>query len=155
MPAPAAFTIERIEAREAGRMQGLLDLFARAFEDPEHYASARPSHDYLVRLLEDDGFFALEARRNNQVIGALVAYELRKFEQERSEVYIYDLAVDEAHRRQGVATGLIEALKPLAAARGASVMFVQADRMDSPAIALYSKLGHSEDVLHFDIAVDG
>jgi hypothetical protein len=30
-------------------------------------------------------------------------------------------------------------------------MFVQADRGDDPAIALYSKLGVREDVLHFDI----
>jgi len=34
---------------------------------------------------------------------------------------------------------------------------VQADTgiEDEPAIALYSKLGRREDVLHFDIAVDG
>jgi aminoglycoside 3-N-acetyltransferase I len=78
---------------------------------------------------------------------------LRKFEQERSEVYIYDLAVDEDHRRQGVATALIEALKPLAVARGASVIFVQADDVDPPAIALYTKLGMREDVVYFDIPV--
>jgi len=41
----------------------------------------------------------------------LAAYELRKFEQERSEVYIYDLAVASAHRREGIATALIERLK--------------------------------------------
>jgi hypothetical protein len=33
------------------------------------------------------------------------------------------------------------------------VIFVQADRGDDAAIALYSKLGAREDVLHFDIAV--
>jgi aminoglycoside 3-N-acetyltransferase I len=32
------------------------------------------------------------------------------------------------------------------------VIFVQADLQDEPAIALYSKLGSREDVLHFDIA---
>ena len=40
----------------------------------------------------------------------------------------------------------------IAAERGAWVIFVQADRGDDPAIALYSKLGTREDVLHFDIA---
>lgn len=48
------------------------------------------------------------------VVGGLVAYELAKFEQERSEVYIYDLAVLASHRRQGVATALIAELKSLA-----------------------------------------
>jgi aminoglycoside 3-N-acetyltransferase I len=32
------------------------------------------------------------------------------------------------------------------------VIFVQADPGDAPAVALYSKLGAREDVLHFDIA---
>lgn len=153
MPDQTIFKIERIDARQVERMAGLLDLFARAFEDPEHYASARPSRGYLENLLRDDGFFVLLASKADEVVGGLVAYELRKFEQERSEVYIYDLAVDEAHRRQGIATALIEALKPMAMARGAHVIFVQAEYVDPPAIALYTKLGTREDVLHFDIAV--
>jgi len=77
---------------------------------------------------------------------------LPKFEQERSEVYIYDLAVADAHRREGIATALIMALKNVAASRGAYMIFVQADIGDDPAIALYTKLGIREDVLHFDIA---
>ncbi len=37
------------------------------------------------------------------------------------------------------------------------MIFVQADTgaEDEPAIALYTKLGTREDVLHFDIVVDG
>ncbi len=85
--------------------------------------------------------------------GGLAAYELKKFEQPRSELYIYDLAVAAAHRRQGIATALIHALQKIAAARGAYVIFVQADAGDEPAVALYSKLGSREEVLHFDIAV--
>jgi aminoglycoside 3-N-acetyltransferase I len=38
--------------------------------------------------------------------------------------------------------------------RGAWVIYVQADYGDDPAIALYSKLGTREDVMHFDIAPD-
>jgi aminoglycoside 3-N-acetyltransferase I len=62
-----------------------------------------------------------------------------------------------AHRREGIATALIEELKRIAATRGAYVIFVQADTgaEDEPAIALYTKLGTREDVLHFDIVVDG
>ncbi|HLQ91229.1 MAG TPA: AAC(3)-I family aminoglycoside 3-N-acetyltransferase, partial [Xanthobacteraceae bacterium] len=41
----------------------------------------------------------------------------------------------------------------IAAARGAYVIYVQADSGDAPAIALYSKLGAREDVFHFDIIV--
>jgi aminoglycoside 3-N-acetyltransferase I len=89
----------------------------------------------------------------DEVVGGLAAYELRKFEQERSEIYIYDLAVAAAHRRRGIATALIARLTEHAVARGAYVVYVQADYVDPPAIALYSKLGQREEVLHFDIPV--
>jgi aminoglycoside 3-N-acetyltransferase I len=104
-------------------------------------------------LLGSEYFIALVAMANNSVVGGIAAYELPKFEQERSEIYIYDLAVAETHRRHGIATALIEELQKIAAARGAYVIFVQADIGDAPAVKLYSKLGTREDVLHFDIAV--
>ena len=85
------------------------------------------------------------------MIGGLAAYELVKFEMERSEFYIYDLAVREDRRREGIATALIDELKSIAVAAGAWVIFVQADYGDDPAIALYSKLGRREDVMHYDI----
>ena len=47
---------------------------------------------------------------------------------------------------------MIEELKRAAQAMGAYVIYVQADHGDEPAIALYTKLGVREDVLHFDIA---
>jgi aminoglycoside 3-N-acetyltransferase I len=145
--------IERLTADDLGLMDGLLDLFGAAFEDPETYGSARPSADYQRSLLSEPGFIALVALEDGRVVGGLAAYELRKFEQARSEFYIFDLAVAAEQRRRGIATALIEHLKPIAAARGAWVIYVQADPVDAPAVALYAKLGIREDVLHFDIAV--
>ena len=147
-------SIRRLGAGEVGLMNDVLDLFEAAFEDSENYGSRRPSPGYLRRLLASETFVCLAAIEGNAVVGALAGYELQKFEQERSEFYIYDLAVAEAARRQGIATALIEALKPIATARGAQVIFVQADLGDDPAIALYAKLGRREDVLHFDIATE-
>jgi aminoglycoside 3-N-acetyltransferase I len=46
---------------------------------------------------------------------------------------------------------LIEKLKTIAASAGVYVIFVQADHDDDAAVALYSKLGVREDVMHFDI----
>ena len=57
--------------------------------------------------------------------------------------------------RRGLATALIEHLGREASALGAYVIFVQADHGDDPAIALYTKLGTREDVLHFDIPPKG
>lgn len=146
-------TITHLSAGDDAMMRGMLRVFGDAFEDVACYGSAQPSAEYMARLLGSETFIALAALKGDTVVGALAAYVLHKFEQERSEVYIYDLAVDAAHRQEGIATALIMELKRVAAARGAWVIYVQADHGDDPAIALYTKLGTREDVLHFDIAV--
>jgi len=151
MSKPAPFTIRRLGRDDDALMDAMLTAFGEAFGDIPTYSHARPSAPYLRKLLGDDTFIALAAVKEEGLVAGLAAYELRKFEQERSEIYIYDLAVAAKHRREGIATALIEALRKIASDRGAYVIFVQADLGDSPAIALYSKLGRREDVLHFDI----
>jgi hypothetical protein len=46
---------------------------------------------------------------------------------------------------------MIQELQHLAVARNIYVIFVQADYGDDAAVALYTKLGTREDVMHFDI----
>jgi aminoglycoside 3-N-acetyltransferase I len=149
------YTTKRLDDADLGLMKALLRLFADAFDDRDHYQSAVPSDDYLLALLKDSTFLAVVAQdQDGAVIGGLAAYELRKFEQERSEIYIYDLAVHAEHRRKGVATALIRTLGAAARARGAYVMFVQADigEEDEPANALYAKLASEMIVAkHYDI----
>jgi len=145
------FTIRRLEPGDSALFRALNAMFGRAFEDADAYAGAPPSDAYLEALLRKDHVIPLVALADGAVIGGLVAYEFDKFEQERREVYIYDLAVDEAHRRRGVASALINKLGEIASSRGAYVIYVQADYGDEPAIALYTKLGRREDVMHFDI----
>ena len=151
--APDSFTIQVLRSDDVALMKSMSAMFGQAFSEPETYGGAPPSEAYLRRLLGGDSFIAVAAVQGGEVIGGLAAYELCKFERERSEIYIYDLAVAAPYRRQGIATALIQQLKVTAAARGAYVIYVQADLEDSPAIELYTKLGTQEDVLHFDIAV--
>jgi len=147
--------LRRLTTDDVTLMEAMSTMFGEAFSDMATYTGHRPGAGYLRRLLGSDTFIALAAVKGDAVVGGIVAYELAKFEQERSEIYIYDLAVATPHRRQGIATALIEELKRIAAERGAYVIFVQADTgiEDEPAIALYAKLGTREDVLHFDIPV--
>lgn len=146
-------SVRQLTPDDVGLMEALLTTFAEAFDEVDTHEGKRPSTAYLRELLSNDYFIAVAALEHDEVIGGIAAYELKKFEQPRSEIYIYDLAVSARHRRKGVATALIDEVKRIAEARGAYVVFVQADLGDEPAIALYSKLGAREDVLHFDIPV--
>ena len=129
----------------------LLKVFGEAFDEHETYQTKPPSELHIKALLDSDTFVAITAAIDGSVVGGLAAYVLKKFEQERSEIYIYDLAVDEKYRRRGIATGLINKLREIAREKGAWVIYVQADHGDDPAIKLYESLGTREDVLHFDI----
>jgi aminoglycoside 3-N-acetyltransferase I len=135
-------------------LKSLMRVFGDAFEDDETYQGAVPADGYLASLLGRPHIIVIVATLQGEVVGGLTAYVLDKFERDRREIYIYDLAVAAAHRRRGIATALIETLAGVARERGAYVMFVQADRGDDPAIALYESLGRREDVHHFDIPVD-
>ncbi len=149
----ARFDVRVLGAADVAVLRELLAMFGAAFDDVATYTALQPNDAYLHQLLAGPGFVAVVARTpQGQVIGGLAGYVLPKFEQARSEFYIYDLAVSAARRRQGVATACIKLLQQLAAERGIYAIFVQADHGDDPAIALYTQLGVREDVLHFDIA---
>lgn len=145
------YQVQILSPADAGLMRVTLGLFARAFEDPDSYLGRQPSDAYLSGLLAKPHFIAVVAVCNGDVVGGLAAYQLDKFEQDRREIYIYDLAVDAANRRRGIATAMIRALQHEARTRDAYVIFVQADLVDAPAIALYETLGVKETAHHFDI----
>lgn len=147
---PAA-EIRELGPAEVPALREMLAVFGRAFDDVPTYLDAQPDDRYLAGLLSSPTFVAVAAFEGQRIVGGLAGYVLPKFEQRRSEFYIYDLAVLETHRRRGIATAMIGHLRQLAAARGVYVIFVQADHGDDAAIGLYAKLGTREDVLHFDI----
>lgn len=148
-----AHSCRQLHSQDIAQFRELMTVFADAFEDAHAYRDSPPSDAYVQRLLSKPTVITLVAEVDGAVVGGLVAYVLEKFERERSEVYIYDLAVAASHRRQGIARDLILQLKRIAADIGAYVIYVQADLGDDPAIQLYTSLGEREDVLHFDIGV--
>jgi len=149
------FSVRVLDTCDVAALRAMLALFGEAFGDRQTYVARQPDDGYLHRLLSAESFIAIAAFSGPEVVGGLAGYVLPKFEQARSEFYLYDLAVDAAHRRRGVATAMIDELKSAAVRRGVYVIFVQADYGDTAAIELYTRLGVREDVMHFDIAPTG
>lgn len=147
------YIYKQLSISDVTALKGLLKVFGEAFGDIDVYQSSIPSDMYLTFLLAKMHFIALVAMNGEEIIGGIAAYELEKFEQERREIYIYDLAVAASFRRQGVATRLMQELRRIAKERGAYVIYVQADYGDLPAIKLYESFGKKADVYHFDINV--
>lgn len=148
-----AYGYRQLTCEDVTLLKDLLRVFGEAFDEVNTYQHSVPNDDYLTRLLSQQHFIAVVAMKGNEVVGGLAAYQLDKFEQDRREIYIYDLAIAENHRRRGVATAVIDELKRIASTRDAYVIFVQADPWDGPAIALYESLGKKEAAYQFDIEV--
>src|SRR5262249_27586799 len=98
MPTSSRYTYQQLTSADPARLKDLLRVFAEAFGDADSYQSAVPSDEYLARLLSSQHFIAVVATQDGEVAGGLAAYVLDKFEQDRREIYIYDVAVAEAHR---------------------------------------------------------
>lgn len=144
-------SVRRLGPGDIVAMRDLNALYADAFDDAETYRRDQPDDAWLARQLEKQAVILLVAELDGRVVGGLTAYDLPKLEAARSEIYLYDLAVDAAHRRRGIATALIAEVQHIAAETGAWAVFVQADYGDDPAVALYTRLGAREDVMHFDL----
>ncbi|MFU7527355.1 GNAT family N-acetyltransferase [Qipengyuania sp. ASV99] len=129
-------------------------LFSDVFEEPENYVDHPPGEANVLDWLANTTNIGVLGLVDGEPRGAIAAYILQKFEQQRSEVFIYDLAVLESHRRIGLATAMIEEVRRIAREASAWTVFVQADVFpeDEPARALYRSLAQSEiTALHFDI----
>jgi ribosomal protein S18 acetylase RimI-like enzyme len=62
-----------------------------------------------------------------------------------TELFLYELGVDEAFRRRGIATALVRALAERGRERGCHGMWVLTDRSNEAALATYRRAGGGED----------
>jgi aminoglycoside 3-N-acetyltransferase I len=102
MLTPIRYSYRQLTPADAALLKDLLCVFGAAFDQIDTYQNSLPGDDYLTRLLTKRHFIAVVATNGKEVVGGLVAYELDKFEQDRREIYIYDLAVAESHRRRAL-----------------------------------------------------
>lgn len=99
------------------------------------------SDDYLDGLLGRDGFWAMAAFVDGEIVGGLTAHTMPMTRTETSEVFIYDIAVKENHRRKGVGRHLMAALREAAATGNIQDVLVGADNEDGHALDFYRALG--------------
>jgi aminoglycoside 3-N-acetyltransferase I len=97
--------------------------------------------DYVTRLLSRNDFCALAALEDGKPIGGLTAFILPLTRSELAELFIYDIAVQRAHRRRGIGRQLVDTIRGLAADAGIATTWVPAEDNDAGALEFYRAIG--------------
>jgi tRNA-Thr(GGU) m(6)t(6)A37 methyltransferase TsaA len=128
---------ERLRVGDVQRARAAFEMMHDVFdEDPVVL-----SDGYVAGLLADESFWAIVAFEAGEAIGCITGHELAMTRHERSELFVYDLAVRVDRQRRGIGRRLVDALVTGAADRGIDVVFVPADDDDTHALAFYTSLG--------------
>jgi aminoglycoside 3-N-acetyltransferase I len=120
------------------------DVVARLAERPPRTA-----------LLADRSVIFLVALEGGDPVGFLLAYELPRRHGDEAMLLVYEVGVEAAHRRRGVATSLLTELRRMARERGIGEAFVLTETDNDAANALYAAQGgERRDVVEWDFRYD-
>jgi ribosomal protein S18 acetylase RimI-like enzyme len=109
----------------------------------QHLFDGPAKADATTRFLGEPGSHLLLAYVDGEPAGFISGVEVTHPDK-GTEMFLYELAVDEAHRRRGHARALIGALAALARERGCTGMFVFVDDDNEVGRAAYRSAGGSD-----------
>jgi Acetyltransferases len=131
------YEVRRLARGDEEAAGDMFAMMADVFDED----SEQLGKEYIDGLLGRDDFWAIAAFAGPHIVGGLTAHTLPMTRSRSSEVFIYDLAVHRDHRRQGVAGGLVRALREAASQAGIHETFVLADDEDLHALDFYRAQG--------------
>ena len=108
------------------------DVVARLAEDDEPQTELLHDENTIFLTAFDDG---------GAPMGFIFGYELPRRRGDPSILFVYEVDVDPAYQRQGVASGLLRELARIARARGIATGFVLTSAGNKAAMRLYESVG--------------
>jgi aminoglycoside 3-N-acetyltransferase I len=138
------YTIRQLNAAD---IPLALELFSWLKEPNEHNDVPPVDAVYAATVLLTSGFYAIAALHNGTVVGGLTAYALPMHTGQFAEMFLYEIGVEEAHQRHGIATALIAELKRICHEKHIKTMFVGTSVDNAAARKLYETTGGELDVI--------
>ncbi len=105
------------------------------------------------RFLDSEGHHLLIAYEAGAPVGFVSGVEITHPDK-GTEMFLYELAVDEAFRRRGIGRELVTALRDLAVSHGCYGMWVLTDAGNVAALATYEATGIDERSTHVMLTWD-
>ena len=119
-----------------------------AVRDAGALFDAPPEAQATRRFLAEPGHHLLVAYDAGGAPAGFVSGVETTHPDKGTEMFLYELAVDEAFRRKGVASALVTALADLARERGCYGMWVLTDADNTAACATYRATGSTAETTH-------
>jgi ribosomal protein S18 acetylase RimI-like enzyme len=123
-----------VELRWLG--EGDLDAVVAA----EHLFDGPVVREAAGRFLAEPGSHLCIAYEDGAPAGFVSGVELTHPDK-GTELFLYELGVDEPYRRRGIGTALVRALAEVGRERGCSGMWVLTERENEAAVATYRRAG--------------
>jgi ribosomal protein S18 acetylase RimI-like enzyme len=118
-----------------------------------HLFDERPRHEWSARFLLQPGHHLGIAFVGEEPAGFVTGVEMTHPDK-GTEMFLYELAVDEAFRGRGIGTALVRALADRARELGCMGMWVLTDRDNLAAMATYRAAGATEESDHVMLGWD-
>ncbi len=145
--------IKKLDSSDVPLFESLIGVFENVFEMKRF---TMPAKEYLLQLLQNNGFFVFVALLEDKVVGGLTSYVLPQYYSQSSLMYIYDLAVKTEFQRKGIGKMLISGITNYCKERGVAEAFVQADEADDYALDFYHSTGAiAQKVVQFVYPIKG
>jgi ribosomal protein S18 acetylase RimI-like enzyme len=112
--------------------------------DAQHLYDGPARKEWAERFLASPGHLMLIAYVDGFPAGMVSGIEMTHPDK-GTEMCLYELSVDEAHRRRGIGRALTEALAEQAQERGCCGMWVGVDTDNAAALATYTASGARHD----------
>jgi aminoglycoside 3-N-acetyltransferase I len=140
-------TIRRLTKSDGAIFQQQIQLFGEVFDEENPGAT---SAAYLETLLENPAFIAFAILQEQEVWGGATAYILPLYQQAKTEVFLYDIAIHPDYQRQGLGAKLLSSLIAHCRQEGLGEVFVATHEEDAGALDFYRATGGREEkVRHF------
>lgn len=123
----------RIELIGPDNIELLNDIATEVFDAP-------PTDSWLAEHTADPSNILLIALKGDVVVGQLKAV-FHRHPEKPPGLYIEELGVGDHHRRQGIATALMQAAKALAQRHRCAELWLATEPENDPANALYKAIG--------------
>lgn len=98
-------------------------------------------------FLQDKNNALFIAFLKDQMVGLVTAHRLQRIDKRKAEVLLYEVGVAEYYRQKGIGKTLVLAVIDWAKTVGADEVWVQTNRANVAAVALYKSCGGVEDAL--------